>query len=224
MARGSKKKGGSFKWPAAVRKQPPSPLTLKDAYETGRIVFEHFDQMSNREIVDREKLTITKLTLHRCCAAYRVLQNLKYTPESCPFGFGVAARLDLVEEKYQAALAKRTVDEGLSTQRLELHIAQLRQKHPRSAGKQPMPRFERALGRLAPFTDGHFNLVGDLERVSELSEEKRGQLQRRAAQLRAELERVEKALSASRGTRSGSPRAARADRAAPRAPARRTNS
>ncbi len=202
MARGPRKKSGSFKWPAALRKQPAPPLTLEDAYEAGRIVFEHFDSRSNREIVASEGLTITKLTLHRCCAAYRVLRNLKYTPESCPFGFGVAARLDLVEEKHQAALAKRAVEEGLSTQALEFHIAALRHKHPRAAGKQPMPRFERALGRLVPFTDGHFNLLGDLEQIGDLTEEKRAALLSRAQRLRAELEKLEKALmSGSSGRR-----------------------
>ena len=113
MPKGTKKKGG-HKWPAAARKRPVEPLILKDAYECGRIVFEQFEDQSNREIVEAEKLSITKLTLHRCCAAYRVLCNLNYTPENCPFGFGIAARLDLVEEKYQAGLAnlKKVVEGG----------------------------------------------------------------------------------------------------------------
>lgn len=197
MPKGTKKKGG-YKWPAAARKRPVEPLTLKDAYECGRIVFEHFEEMSNREIVEQEKLSITKLTLHRCCAAYRVLCNLGYTPENCPFGFGIAARLDLVEEKYQSGLAKRAVDEQLSTQELEFAIAELRQKHPRTAGKQPMLRFERALGRLEPFTDGHFNLLGDLDQAGAISDEKRAVLLARATQLRGELEKVEKSLAAAK--------------------------
>lgn len=206
MPKGTKKKG-SFKWPAAARKRPVEPLTLKDAYECGRIVFEHFEDLSNRQIVEQEKLSITKLTLHRCCAAYRVLCNLNYTPENCPFGFGIAARLDLVEDKHQASLAKRAVDEQLSTQELEFAISELRQKHPRSAGKQPMLRFERALGRLAPFTDGHYHLLGDLDQAGSLSEERRASLLSRASRLNDELAQVVQALSSAGGGTKTSARA-----------------
>jgi len=186
----------NFKWPASAKKSPPPPMNLADAYEIGGIVYNHFEEHPLRAIIEEEKLSISKLTLHRCLAAYRVLLNLGHTPADCPFSFAIAVRLDLVKPEQQKALAKRVVAEKLSTSQLEFEISALRQQEPPKPGRQPMLRFARAMGRLEAFVDGRYHLVGDLNRAAELDDEKRAQMLKLAAAVRSQLEQVEKALSA----------------------------
>lgn len=188
----------SVKWPASAKKTPPPSMNLADAYEIGRAVYQHFEEQPLRAIIEAESLSISKLTLHRCLAAYRVLLNLGHTPADCPFSFAIAVRLDLVNPEQQKALAKRVAAEKLSTSQLEFEISNMRQKEPPKPGRQPMLRFARALGRLEAFVDGRYHLAGDLSRAGELDSGKRAEMLKLASAVRAQLQHVEKALAGSK--------------------------
>jgi len=188
----------TVKWPASAKQTPPPSMNLADAYEIGRTVYQHFEEQPLRAIIEAESLSISKLTLHRCLAAYRVLLNLGHTPADCPFSFAIAVRLDLVNPEQQKALAKRVVADKLSTSQLEFEISNMRQTEPPKPGRQPMLRFARALGRLEAFVDGRYHLAGDLGRVAEVDASKRAAMLKLASTVRAQLQQVEKALAAAK--------------------------
>ncbi|MBX3182769.1 MAG: hypothetical protein KIT72_18750 [Polyangiaceae bacterium] len=193
-----------LRWPEIAKRQPPSELQLADAYEIGKVAAERFPSTPMPEILKSEGLSLTRVTLRRCLAVYRVLRDLGEDPGSTCLNFATARQLDGLPRKHQRALLEE-VERGLAAKRLELRIRALRAGLPRpSNNARRLLGFELAMRRLGPFERGDYALEADWDLAEQLDGATRRELRERAGRVAARLERVHRVLQGGRrGARGG---------------------
>ncbi len=187
-----------LRWPEIAKRRPPGELQLVDAYEVGRVAAERFPTTPIPEILRSQGLSLTRVTLRRCLAVYRVLRDLGEDPRSTHLNFATARQLDGLPRKHQEALLEE-IQRGLAAKRLELRIRGIRAKLPRpSNNARRLLGFELALRRLAAFERQDYDLEADWELADQLDQATRRALRERAGRVAAQLERVQRALADAR--------------------------
>lgn len=177
-------------WPSTAFSGAPA-LGAKDAVEIGRLVYENFEDTSVPEIVRKENLNLTPMTLNRCLAAYRVALNLgdgKWEHLS----FAMLRTMDSLGEQQQVAMAKRAAKEGWSAHQLQAEVAQLnKKKKGKRRGRPALPAIVRTVNQLRSFVEGPRGIAASVDSIKELSPEQSAHVKQIAAELRDQLKSLE---------------------------------